>query len=131
MAGETTTPNVGFQVPAFNQPNWQVPLNYDINLLDLIFGGEFEVPALKVANFIITNIGQQIANSFVVETPTGVLPGNSYTLSFVPSVLFGFYWNGLLLKPVQDYTITGAVVTFTSGATVLGDTLVAVYLKST
>lgn len=129
MASETETPNIGLQIPAFNQPNWQVPTNYNWNLLDLIFGGEVEVPALKVADFIIANIGLQIANSFVVETPTGVVPGNAYTLSFPPTVLFGFYWNGLLQKPVQDYTIAGVVITLTSGATILGDTLVAVYLK--
>lgn len=129
MAGETTTPNVGFQIPGFNQPNWQVQINYDINLLDQIFGGEVEVPALKVANFIITNIGMQIANSFKAEIPTGVIPGNVYTLAFPPSVLFGFYWNGVFQRPGLDYTILGAVITMASGATVGGDTVYAVYLK--
>lgn len=128
MAGETTTV-VGFQVPGYNQPNWQVPLNYDINLLDLIFRGMYTVPALSVVNFIITNIGQQIANSFVNEVPTGVLPGNSYTLSFAPSVLFAFYWNGLFQTPGVDYSISGNVITLLSGSTVLGDRLYAVYLK--
>jgi hypothetical protein len=129
MAGETVTPNVGFQIPAFNQPNWQVPINYNFNLLDLIFGGEFTVPALSVANFIIANIGQQVANSFVVEVPTGVIPGNAYNLSFVPTVLFGFYWNGVFQRPGIDYTLVGTLITMTTGATVAGDTVYAVYLK--
>lgn len=128
MAGETSTPNVGFQIPAFNQANWQVPINYDLNLLDLIFGGQYTVPALSVANFIIANIGMQVANSFVPEIPTGVIPGNAYTLSFVPTVLFGFYWNGVFQKPGVDYTLLGGVITMT-GATAAGDTVYAVYLK--
>lgn len=129
MASETLTPNVGFQIPAFNQPNWQVPINYDINLLDLIFGGQFTIPALSVANFIITNIGQQIANSFVAEQPTGVIPGNAYTLSYPPSVIFGFYWNGVLQVPGVDYNIVGQLITFISAATTTGDVVFALYMK--
>ncbi len=129
MASETSTPNIGLQIPAFNQPNWQVPTNYNWNLLDLIFGGEFTVPALSVANFIITNIGQQIANSFVAEQPAGVIPGNAYTLSYLPSVLFGFYLNGVLQVPGVDYTIVGQLITFTTLATVATDVVFAIYLK--
>lgn len=129
MASETSTPNIGLQIPAFNQPNWQVPTNFNWNLLDLIFGGEVTVPALSVASFIITNIGAQIANSFVTETPVGVVPGNAYTLSFVPTVLFGFYWNGVFQRPVLDYTLIGAVITMNTSSTSTGDNVYAVYLK--
>lgn len=129
MASETTTPNIGLQVPAFNQANWQVPTNFNWNLLDLIFGGEVTVPALSVADFIITNIGQQIANSFVTEAPIGVIPGNAYTLTYPPTVLFGFYWNGVFQRPKIDYTLLGSVITMTSTATSAGDNVYAVYLK--
>jgi hypothetical protein len=129
MAGETATPNIGLQVPAFNQPNWQVPTDFNWNLLDKIFGGEVTVPALSVANFIIANIGLQMANSFVAETPTGVIPGNAYTLSSAPTVLFGFYWNGIFQRPGIDYTRAGAVITFVSAATTAGDNVYAVYMK--
>lgn len=129
MASETSTPNVGLQVPGFNQSNWQVPTNFNWNLLDKIFGGEVTVPALSVANFIIANIGMQIANSFVVEVPAGVIPGNAYNLSFVPSVMFGFFWNGIFRIPEVDYTLVGTLITMTTGATVGGDTVYAVYLK--
>lgn len=128
MAGETTTP-VGFQIPGFNQPNWQVPLNYDINLLDLIFRGLYTVPAISVTDFIITNIGLQMANSFVSEAPTGVVPGNSYTLSSPPTVLFAFYWNGVFQRPGIDYSITGAIITMLTGATGAGDSVWVVYMK--
>ena len=129
MASETTTPNIGLQIPAFNQPNWQVPTNFNWNLLDLIFGGEVTVPALSVTNFIIANIGIQLANSFVTEAPTGVIPGNAYTLSHTPSVLFGFYWNGIFQRPGLDYTLLANVITMISSATSSGDNVYAVYLK--
>ncbi len=129
MAGETSTPNIGLQVPGFNQANWQVPTNYNWNLLDLIFGGLYTVPALSVANFIIANIGLQMANSFVSETPSGVVPGNAYTLTHTPTVLFGFYWNGVFQRPGLDYTLVGTLLTLTSGATVAGDSVYAVYMK--
>lgn len=127
MASETSTPNIGLQVPAYNQPNWQVPINYDLNLLDLMLGGIIPMPAL--ANFIITNIGAQIAAVSVSETPTGVVPGNVYTLSFAPAFLIAFYWNGVFQRPGVDYTVSGAVVTMTSSSTSTGDNVFAVYLK--
>lgn len=129
MASETSTPNIGLQIPAFNQPNWQVPTDYNWNLLDLIFGGEVTVPALSVTNFIIANIGIQIANSFKVEVPAGVIPGNAYTLSFTPTVLFGFFWNGVFQRPNLDYTITGTLITMIGRSTSAGDNVYAVYLK--
>ena len=127
MASETTTPNIGLQIPAFNQPNWQVPTNYNWNLLDLMLGGIIPFPAL--ADFVITNIGTQIAAVAVQETPSGVIPGNVYTLSHVPSIILGFYWNGVFQRPTLDYTLIGAVVTLTSSATSTGDAVYAVYLK--
>lgn len=127
MPSETTTPNIGLQVPAFNQSNWQVPLNFDLNLLDLMLGGVIPMPAL--ANFIITNIGAQIATVTVQETPAGIVPGNAYTLSFVPSLVLGFYWNGIFQRPGIDYTVAGAVITMTNSATAPLDTVFVVYLK--
>lgn len=128
MGAETVTPNIGLQVPAFNQSNWQVPLNFDLNLLDLMLGGIIPMPAL--ADFIITNIGIQIAAVFVNETPTGVVPGNSYVLTHAPAVVFGFYWNGILQRPNGlDYTLAGSTVTMNT-STSSGDVVWVVYLKS-
>lgn len=127
MASETVTPNIGLQVPAFNQSNWQVPLNFDLNLLDLMLGGIVPMPAL--ANFIITNLGAQVAANSVSETPSGVVPGNAYTLSHVPTFIFGFYWNGVFQRPGVDYTAAGAVLTLTVGATSTGDNVFTVYMK--
>jgi len=127
MASETLTPNIGLQVPAYNQPNWQVPIGYDLNLLDLMLGGIIPMPAL--ANFIITNIGAQIAAMSVTETPAGVVPGNAYTLSYIPTLIIGFYWNQVFQRPGIDYTIAGMVITMTNSATAAGDNVYVVYLK--
>jgi len=126
MASETTTPNIGLQVPANNQPNWQVPINYDLNLLDLMLGGIIPMPAL--ADFIITNLGAQIAANAVTETPAGVIPGNSYTCSQVPNFIFGFYWNGILQRDGIDFTLSGAVITMTNNATATGDNVYVKYI---
>lgn len=127
MGAETVTPNIGLQVPAFNQSNWQVPTNFNWNLLDLMLGGIIPMPAL--ADFVITNIGTQIAAAFVNETPSGVVPGNSYTLSFTPAVIIAFCWNGIVQRPNGlDYTLTGSVITMNT-ATSAGDSVYVIYLK--
>jgi hypothetical protein len=126
MASETTTPNIGLQVPAYNQPNWQVPINFDLNLLDLMLGGVIPMPAL--ANFIITNLGAQIAANAVSETPAGVIPGNAYTCSMAPNFIFGFYWNGILQRDGIDFTLSGAVITMTNNATASGDNVYVKYV---
>jgi hypothetical protein len=129
MASETTTPNIGLQVPAYNQANWNVPIQYDLNLLDLIFGGQVEVPALKVGTLNITGIAALLAPSFVAETPTGVVPGNAYTLSFPPVILIGVFVNGVFQRPALDYTLVGKLITLVNATTVVADNVFAVYLK--
>jgi len=129
MAGEVTTPNIGLQIPAYNQANWQVPINYDLNLLDLIFGpGGPQVPALNVAALTVANAGAALAPSFVEETPSGAVPGTTYTLSYAPSLLLGFYVNGVLQRAGIDFTRTLAVVTLAS-PTSGGQTVWAQYFK--
>lgn len=127
MAGETVTPNIGLQVPGYNQPNWQVPTDFNWNLLDLMLGGIIPMPAL--AGFVITNLGTQIAANSVTETPSGVVPGNAYTLSHTPSFIFAFYWNGIFQRPTLDYTLSGSTITLNTGATSTGDNVYVVYMK--
>ena len=128
MASETTTPNIGLQVAAFNQPNWQVPTNFNWNLLDLIFAGLVTVPALSVESFTINDIGTTLAATFINESPAGLFPGNVYTLSYPPTLLLAFCYNGQILRRGVDYAISGGVVTLTF-STVLGDTVYALYFR--
>jgi len=128
MASETTTPNIGLQIPAYNQANWQVPTNYNWNLLDLIFGGSVTIPALSVTSFTIADIGSVLANSFTNESPAGSFPGNIYTLSYTPTLLLGFFYNGMILRKGVDYTLVTNVVTL-AFTTSLGDSVYALYFR--
>ena len=128
MSSETTTPNIGLQIPSYDQGNWQVPTDYNWNLLDLIFGGSVQVPALNVLNFTIGNIGSQLAAVFVSEQPAGAVPGTVYTLNYAPSLILGVFYNGVLQRPNVDYTAVGAVVTL-GFSTTTGDVIYALYFK--
>ena len=126
MASETTTPNIGLQVPAFNQANWQVPTDFNWNLLDQMLGGIIPMPAL--AGFIITNLGVQVAANAVTATPSGVIPGNVYTCPSTPNFIFGFYRNGIFQRPGLDYSLLGPVITMIGSSTGSGDTVFVVYI---
>lgn len=132
MGSPTVLPNTGIQIPANGQSNWQVPLNYDLQIIDNIFGGEQQVPALSVATltvgtFTITNLYALIASISFQEAPAGAVPGTTYTLSFVPWFIYGFYINGILQRPGVDFTQTENVITL-ANPTTAGSTLWAVYL---
>ena len=131
MGTPTVTPNIGLQIPAYNQGNWQVPTNYDWALLDSIFGGATTVPALSVTtltvqNFTIANIAALLASACVQEAPAGAYPGTTYTLSKAPAVIIGLYYNGSFLVPTVSYTVSGGAITL-NFSTNTGDTLYAVY----
>jgi hypothetical protein len=124
MASESTTPNIGLQIPGFNQANWQVPIQYDLNRLDLIFGGSVQVPALSVG--VLTAANLNFAILLTQEVPAGAIPGTVYTLSQVPQVIIAFVYNGAVQRLNIDYTVSGAVVTL-NFSTVAGDTVYAIY----
>ena len=128
MAGETTTPNIGLQVPAFNQPNWQVPINFDLNQLDLIFGGSVVVPALNVTTLTVGSVGALLAASFIPEVPTGAVPGTLYTTTFLPGLFLALFLNGVLQLPGTSYSIAGQNITMVN-STSAGDVLYALYFK--
>jgi hypothetical protein len=131
MPSETVTPNIGLQLAAFNQANWQVPTDYNWNLLDLIFGGEITVPALNVTTLTAGNAGNFVLPPATAETPTGAVPGTVYTLSHAPTpaVMLQFTVNGLLLRYGVDYVVTGNLVTLAT-PTNLGDKVYAAYFYS-
>lgn len=45
---QTTTPNVGLNVPLHDTPNWDVLMNANFNLIDSMFSGNTAVPKLNV-----------------------------------------------------------------------------------
>lgn len=126
MAAETTTPNIGLQIPAYNQANWQVPIDYDLTILDLIFGGQITVPALSVEVLTAGNAGDFLLPPFASETPTGAIPGVIYLLAHTPNILLGVFLNGLFQRPGIDYTLTANIITL-NNTTSIGDTIYAIY----
>ena len=43
----TVTPNIGLQIPYYGQTNWQVPIQYDLNQLDLLLSGNSPLPGIN------------------------------------------------------------------------------------
>lgn len=133
MAGETSTPNIGLQIAGFGQANWQVPNNYNFNLLDLIMGGEVQIPNLSVANlevtsFTLANFAALLVGSLTTEVPAGTAPTTTYVLSSPAAAMLGLFYNGVLQSPMTDYTLSGNTVTLNFTTTV-GSTIYAVYFK--
>jgi len=131
MPSETTTPNIGLQIAAFDQANWQVPTNYNWNLLDLIFGGQVEVPALWVKVLTAGNAGDFVLPPSIAETPAGTVPGTVYTLSHTPTPaqMLQFTVNGVVQRYGIDYTLTANIVTL-NYSTSSTDKVFAVYFYS-
>jgi hypothetical protein len=55
-SAQTVTPNIGLQVPAYNQQNWQVPIDYDLNRLDLLLSGNLPLTNLDLTELTSTTI---------------------------------------------------------------------------
>lgn len=119
MGTPTLTPNIGLQVPGFNTPNWNVPIIYDLNLLDAILGGTISPNPMATT----------IAALTTAEELAGDMPGTTFTLSKQPTTIFGLFWNGIFQRPNVDYTVNGAIITttFTPSS---GDILYAVYIHT-
>lgn len=67
----TLTPNIFLQIPAYGQTNYQVPLQYDLNLIDQYLSGVKPIPALTVT-------GPLIAPNFTV-TSASIIASLGYT----------------------------------------------------
>lgn len=81
---EAVTPNIGLQVPSYGQTNYQVPLQYDLNLLDQYLSGVKPIPALTV-------IGTLNAPGFVPSSGS-IITGLGYTPAADPGA------NGLVYR---------------------------------
>lgn len=76
------TPNFGFELPAYGTTNWQVPLNYNFNLLDKILAGNSSI-ALSTWNISTTyNVGNLVIYNgtgyiSLADANTGNIPTNA------------------------------------------------------
>lgn len=71
-----TTPNLHFNVPAFNSPNWNVPMNANFNALDCLLSGNCQIPSLNVGGPLNVGVsGSGCASAFTL-TNTDNAPTN-------------------------------------------------------
>lgn len=73
----STTPNIGLKIPFYGTQDWQIPLSYDLNQLDLFLSGNLPLPGLDVnGNLLVT--GTLTAPGF---TPSfaNIIAGLGYT----------------------------------------------------
>lgn len=70
-AQSSLTPNVMFQLPAYQQQNWQVPIDFNFNVLDSILGGSAILPTgatpsiTTTSNWITAGAGATTITNFV------------------------------------------------------------------
>jgi hypothetical protein len=74
LGAQTTTPNIGLEVPVTGGPNWQVQLNFNWNLLDTLLS---DVPH---AGGYVSSIDTQ-KGAFTFTGPGVSHTGNAYTFS--------------------------------------------------
>jgi hypothetical protein len=149
----TTTPNLGLQIPAYQQNNWQVPINFDISLLDTIIGGAATLPAGATptigpqANWTTNNFTTTTITNFVGGTPQQnlrIFCGSSDTFTSIAAsanisipatfgcqpgnsvsfVLFGSVWYAYAsTTATTGGTVTSVTVTVPSWLTATGCTI--------
>lgn len=128
----------------------QVPING--LLIGLYYNGQFQIPGVGKNYTLDGNVitlsfetfetdtlyavylgrgsgGIILGPGLIGEAPSGAFPGTVYGLSETPlnETLIGLYYNGGLLIPPTNYSLTGTTITLTF-ATFSGDTLYAVYI---
>lgn len=92
QAQTVPTPNIGLQIPAGGSQNWNVPLNYNFNLLDQIIGATLLVPgnglqlkpefgsgAPATPCSTLTNEGQQYFDSSSIPFQSYTCHNNAWT----------------------------------------------------
>lgn len=74
-AQSTLTPNVMFQLPAYQSVNWQVPIDWNFNVLDMLLGGYTTLPTgatpsiTQSTTWITANTGATTITNFVDGFP--------------------------------------------------------------
>jgi hypothetical protein len=81
----TPTPNIGLEIPAAGSQNWNLPLNYNFNLLDLLLGGVNPLPHGLTAPYWNVTTGYQINGSYGTSGYVLTSTGSGSTWAINPS----------------------------------------------
>lgn len=77
MSTGSVTPNVGLQIPGINQANWQVAMQYNFTLLDLLLSGNLPIEALDVLSLVIATLSLTMAQVVAGLGYTPLNPANN------------------------------------------------------
>ena len=147
VCAQTVTPNLGLQIPAYQQANWQVPYNYDLSLLDSIIAGTQTLPVAtatptisEYANWVTANTSAIGITNFIGGVPGQPLrvicgTGDTYTsISSTASINMVSAWSCvssnsisfILIGSVWQETgraggITGSTYLLLAGGTLTGE----------
>lgn len=95
----TVTPNIGLEIPAYQQTNWQIPLNYDLSQLDLYLSGNLPLPALSAASIEGVTIVDGVKNATIGSAYNAV--PSSGGIVYIPSGTYSVPLGSLVIsKPV-------------------------------
>jgi hypothetical protein len=84
LASAQTTPNLGFNIPPYNFPNWQIPINANFSQLDLMLSGNFTLPAFSVTALYLPSLSNgciDVSGGTVASTGSACGTSSDYTLS--------------------------------------------------
>lgn len=107
----TQTPNVGLEIPANGSNNWNVPLNYNFNLIDALLGGTQQNPGVGLSLKPLFGTGAPAvacttANQGQQYFDTSVTPFNAYICNSGVWNLQGGTGGGLFPSNALVYGLT-------------------------
>lgn len=100
------TPNFQFQIPAYGTSNWQVPLDYNFNLLDQILAGG--IPTGGISTWSSTTTYQ--VGQLIIFNGQGYVSLQNGNTGNTPSFPSSVWWTNNL-APVAAQTVSGSLTT--------------------
>jgi hypothetical protein len=112
-AQQTVTPNIQLQVPAYQQTNWQVPIDYDLSALDALLGGAPILPTgttpsiTQAGVWITANTSATVISNFV-GTSNGAFTGQTIRLICGVGDTFTSVANSLTISVLSTWTCSSS-----------------------
>lgn len=101
MWAQSTTPNIGLQIPATGSNNWYIPLNFDFSRLDLYLSGNAPIPALSVTGNV--TIGGTLTAGQITGAGGSIFATAANALQYSP-VYYSRSPNGTAFAGVAPFT---------------------------
>lgn len=98
---QSTTPNLGLQIPATGSNNWYIPLNFDFSSLDLYLSGHKPIPGLAVTGNV--TIGGSLTAGQIIGTGGSIFATAANAQQYSP-VYYSQSPNGTAFAGVAPFT---------------------------